>query len=132
MRVDDRYSDLINLAEEYESAAKRIRDAVVTLTDLPPLPGQAVREDHDDMDVVAAVVNRTADVSEAEYLDVFERQPKRGRNAAGVFKQLVEEGKTPASTNAVRTALIRLAKKGKVERVGHGVYRLAIRTEGPG
>jgi hypothetical protein len=69
---------------------------------------------------------RVGTISEAEYLAVLEAaEIVRDWTAETLASELRKRGKQVASTDAVRTALVRLAKKGHITRTGHGRYMLS-------
>ncbi len=119
----DMANELDALADQREAEAARLRAAAAVLRGDQNQPGPHMRMAEPS---ALAVYHQRSYVTEAEYLQVLSAfGPSYEWTAESLATELGKAGKAVASIDAVRTALVRLYKKGTLIRAGHGRYKLA-------
>lgn len=121
MNANPAIEQLLGLADQYDEAAKNLRSAAKLLKALPPLPTETTEP------AVSTAIARP--IPETEYLAVYEASPYDTFAAQDVYDRMVQQGVMPASVDAVRAAVYRLTKSGKLVKVGHGKTQLAHQND---
>lgn len=124
--------ELDALASERETEAKRLREAARVLrgSNPPSLPLPFASAAGSLAVDAYEATQRRGYITEDEYLKVLQAfEPSREWTAEILTNELRKLGKPVASVDAVRTAMVRLNKKGYLARTGHGRYKVLPPTE---
>ncbi len=117
-------SELHRLADEYEAKAKQLRAAAELVASTGPGTGRAT-PGRSSASTDRRRNGHFSGLSEADYLNAIRQAPQRDWTAETLAEALRAEGHNVASEEAVRTALYRMARSGRLEKSGRGTFRLS-------
>jgi hypothetical protein len=120
-------AQLLALADQYDEAAGKLRQAAAVVRGVPTLPSAQTLVTRPTT-ASANGVARSVGITEAEYLGAMRADPDRSYDADEFAAVLKARGLPVASVDAVRTALYRLEKGGKIAKAGRGRFQLLDRT----
>ena len=115
-------AQLLALADQYDEAAGKLRQAAAVVRGVPTLPSSRVPGPPAASEAPNGVA-RSVGISEAEYLGAMRADLNRSYDAEEFAEVLASRGLHVASVDAVRTALYRLEKNGKIAKAGRGRFQ---------
>ena len=125
--------ELVQLAEQYEAKAKRLRDAAAVLVggNVPPAAIQPTREAIERR-LERNETDRSLAVPAETYIEVIADKPEFDWDAPTLAEAMFDRTSIKINKEAARTMLYRLEKRGSVVKSGRGTWRIAPEARSSG